>query len=81
MHPLQTEHQGWRVRVIAHSVGRAWSALIEVWPPGSADIAEARVVPFNATLASEKLAQAAGLAAAVRWLDRETKRGERSNTS
>jgi hypothetical protein len=73
MRPLETEHQGWKVRVIAHPVGRAWSALVEVWPPGAAD-ADARVVPFNATLASEKLAQAAGRAAAVRWLDREAKR-------
>jgi hypothetical protein len=76
MRPLETEHQGWKVRVIARPVGRAWSALVEVWPPGAADAAEARVVPFNATLPSEKLAQAAGRAAAVRWLDREAKRGE-----
>jgi len=46
-----------------------------VWPPESADTAEARVVPFSGTLSSEKLAQAAGRAAAVRWLDREAKRG------
>ena len=75
MRPLETEHLGWKVRVIAYPVGRAWSALIEVWPPGSADTVEARVVPFNATLSSEKLAQAAGRAAAMRWLDREAKRG------
>jgi len=76
MRPLETEHQGWKVRVIAHPVGGAWSALIEVWPPGSAETAaEARVVPFSATLSSEKLAQTAGRAAAVRWLDREAKRG------
>jgi hypothetical protein len=74
MRPLETEHQGWKVRVIAHPVGGAWSALVEVWPPESADAAEARVVPFSATLSSEKLAQAAGRAAAVRWLDREAKR-------
>lgn len=74
MRPLETEHQGWKVRVIAYPVGRTWSALVEVSPPGSADTAEARVVPFNATLSSEKLAQAAGRAAAVRWLDREAKR-------
>jgi hypothetical protein len=73
MRPLETEHRGWRVRVIARPVGRAWSALVEVWPPGSADAA-ARVVPFNATLASEKMAREAGRAAAVRWLDREAKR-------
>jgi hypothetical protein len=75
MRPLETEHQGWKVRVIAHPVGRGWSALVEVWPPGSADTDEARVVPFSATLSSEKLAQTAGRAAAVRWLDREAKRG------
>ena len=74
MRPLETEHQGWKVRVIAHPVGGAWSALIEVWPPGSADAGEARLVPFHARLSSERLAQAAGRAAAVRWLDREAKR-------
>jgi hypothetical protein len=73
MRPLQTEHQGWQVRVIAYPVGRAWSALIEVWPQGSADTAERRVVPFNSSLSSEKLAQAAGRAAAIQWLDREAK--------
>ena len=71
MRPLETEHQGWKVRVIAHPVGGAWSALVEVW---QADAAEARVVPFSATLSSEKRAQTAGRAAAVRWLDREAKR-------
>ena len=74
MRPLETEHQSWKIRVIARPVGRAWSALVEVWATGSADAAEARIVPFNATLSSEKLAQAAGLAAAIRWLDREAKR-------
>ena len=74
MRPLETEHRGWKVRVIAHSVGRAWSALVEVWPPGSTEAGEARVVPFSATVSSEKEAQAAGRAAAVRWLDREAKR-------
>ncbi len=33
-------------------------------------------MPFNATLSSEKLAQAAGLAAAIRWLDRDATRSE-----
>ena len=75
MRPLETEHQGWKIRVIARPVGRAWSALVEVWAMGSADATEARIVPFNATLSSEKLAQAAGRAAAIRWLDREAKRG------
>ena len=74
MRPLETEYQGGKIRVIAHPVGRAWSALVEVWAPGSADGAEPRIVPFNATLSSEKLAQTAGHAAAVRWLDREAKR-------
>jgi hypothetical protein len=74
MRPLETEHQGWKIRVIAHPVGRAWSALVEVWAPGSADAAEARIVPFNATLSSEKLAQVAGRTAAIRWLDLEEKR-------
>jgi hypothetical protein len=71
MRPLQTEYQGFKIRVSAHPVGRAWSALVEVWATGSADAAEARIVPFNATLPSEKLAQAAGRAAAIRWLDRK----------
>jgi hypothetical protein len=75
MRPLEAEHQGWKIRVIARPVGRAWSALVEVWATGSAGAAEARIVPFNATLSSEKLAQAAGHAAAIRWLDREAKRG------
>jgi len=76
MRPLEAEHQGWRIRVIAHPVGRGvWSALVEVRAPGSADAAEAQIVPFNATLPSEKLAQAAGRTAAIRWLEREAKRG------
>jgi hypothetical protein len=74
MRPLEIEHQGWKIRVIAHPVGRAWSALVEVWAPGSGAAAEARVVPFNATHASEKLAQAAGRTAALRWVDQEKKR-------
>ena len=75
MRPQETEHRGWKIRVIAHPVGRAWSALVEVWAPGAAQPVEAQVVPFNRTLPSEKLAQAAGRAEAVRWLDRETTRG------
>lgn len=74
MKPLTGEHNGWKIRVIAHPVGRAWSALVEVWAPGAAE-ADAQVVPFSATLGSEKLAQTAGRTAAVRWLDREAKRG------
>ena len=72
MRPLETEHQGWRVRVVAHPVGRVWSALVEVWPP---DGGEAQLVPFSATLGSEKMAQSAGRDAAVRWLDRQVKQG------
>ena len=75
MRPLETEHQGWKVRVIARPVGRGWSARVEVWPAVSADAAEVRVVPFSATLSSEKLAQAAGRDAAIRWLDRAANRG------
>ena len=74
MRPLEAEHRGWKIRVIAHPVGRTWAALVEVWAPGSADGAEAQVVPFNATLPSEKEAQTAGRSAAVRWLDREATR-------
>ena len=54
MRPLETEHKGWRIRVIAHPVGRAWSALVEVWEPEAAETAEARIVPFHQTLPSEK---------------------------
>ena len=74
MRPLVAEHQGWRVRVIAHAVGRGWSALVEVWPPGSAGDAEPQVVPLHGAFAAEKLAQTAGRAAAVRFIDREAKR-------
>jgi hypothetical protein len=73
MRPLEAEHQGFKIRVSAYPVGRAWSALVEVWATESADAAEPRIVPFNAALSSEKLAQAAGRAAAIRWLDREAK--------
>jgi hypothetical protein len=74
MRPLETEHQGWKIRVIAHPVGRGWSALVEVWSTASPDAAEALIVPFNATLSSEKLAQATGRATAIAWLEREAKR-------
>jgi hypothetical protein len=78
MRPLETEHLGWKIRVIAHPVGRGWSALVEIWPTGSsADAAETRVLPFSATLSSEKLAQTTGRATAIRWLDREAKRDSR----
>lgn len=74
MRPLETDYQGRKIRVIAHPAGRGWSALVEVWVPGPGDGEEPQIVPFHATLSSEKLAQAAGRAAAVRWLDREAKR-------
>ena len=74
MRPLQAEHNGWKIRVIARPVGRAWSALVEVWPAAEGDTAEPRLVPFSGTAGSEKQAQAAGREAAVRWLDREAKR-------
>ena len=75
MRPLEAEHRGWKIRVIAHPVGGTWTALVEVRAPGSADGAEAQLVPFSATLPSEKDAQAAGRLAAVRWLDREATSG------
>jgi len=70
MRPLETEHKGWRIRVIAHPVGRAWSALVEVWEPGAPEGAEPRLVPFSQQMPSEKEAQVAGRKAALRWLDR-----------
>ena len=57
--------------MIATPVGRTWSALVEVWEPGAAEGAEPRLVPFSQALPSEKLAQAAGRTAALRWIDRE----------
>jgi hypothetical protein len=74
MRPLETEQHGWKIRVMAYPVGRAWTALVEATAPGAPE-GEARVVPFNATLSSEKLAQAAGREAAIHWVERETKRG------
>ena len=74
MRPLEVEHHGYRIRVNAHPVGRSWSALVEVWPPGAAPDGEAQVIPFHGRLTSEKLAQAAGRAAAILWLDRQAKR-------
>ena len=74
MRPLETEQHGWKIRVMAYPVGRAWTALVEATAPGAPE-GEARVVPFNATLSSEKLAQAAGRDAAIHWVERETKRG------
>ena len=70
MRPLETEHKGWRIRVIAEPVGRGWTALVEAWEPGAAEGAEPRLVPFSQQLQTEKAAQAAGRNAALRWVDR-----------
>lgn len=75
MRPLEAEHRGWKIRVIASSAGRAWSALVEVRAPGSDDAAEPTVVPFSGTHSTEKLAQSAGRDAAMRFIDREEKKG------
>ncbi len=78
MRPLEAEHRGWTIRVIARPVGRGWSALVEVWAPGADAGGEAETVPFNRTLSTEKQAQVAGRDAAIRWLDRRARRGESS---
>jgi hypothetical protein len=70
MRPLEIEHKGWRIRVIAQPVGRGWTALVEAWEPGAAEGTEPRLVPFSQQLPTEKAAQAAGRTAALRWLDR-----------
>lgn len=57
--------------MIATPVGRNWSALVEAWEPGAPDGAEPRLVPFSQALPTEKLAQTAGRAAALRWVDRQ----------
>lgn len=63
--------------MIGTPVGRNWSALVEAWEPGAPEGAEPRLVPFSQALPSEKAAQAAGRAAALRWIDRE---GTRSSS-
>jgi hypothetical protein len=72
MRPLETEYKGWMIRVITRSTGRAWSALVEVWPPGKSDDESAELVPYNATSQNEKAAQEAGRMAAVRFIDAQT---------
>ena len=59
MKPLETEYKGWTIRVITRSTGRAWSALVETWPPGKSGD-------------NEKAAQEAGRMAAVRFIDAKT---------
>ncbi len=74
MRPLETEHQGWRIRITSRPVGRRWSALVEAWPPGKPDDADAaQVVPFSATADSERSALEIGRQAAARWIDRQAK--------
>jgi hypothetical protein len=75
MKPLETEYNGWTIRVITRSTGRAWSALVEVWAPGTSDPKDARLVPFNVTSQSEKAAQETGRIAAVRFVDAQAAKG------
>jgi hypothetical protein len=70
--PLETEYKDWTIRVITRSTGRAWSALVEVWPPGQSGDKAAQLVSYNATSQNEKAAQEGGRIAAVRFIDRET---------
>jgi hypothetical protein len=70
--PLETEYKDWTVRVITRSTGRAWSALVEVWAPGTSGDKAAQLVPYNATSQNEKAAQEAGRQAAVRFIDQKT---------
>ena len=72
MRPLETEYKGWTIRVITRSTGRAWSALVEAWPPGKSGDKSAELVPYNATSQNEKAAQEAGRLAAVRFIDAQT---------
>ena len=72
MRPLETEYKDWTVRVITRSTGRAWSALVEVWAPGTSGDKAAQLVPYNATSQNEKAAQEAGRQAAVRFIDQKT---------
>jgi hypothetical protein len=73
MRPLETEYKEWTIRITTRSTGRAWSALVEVWPPGKSGDANAQLVPYNATSQGEKAAQESGRIAAVRFIDRQTK--------
>ena len=75
MKPLETEYNGWTIRVITRSTGRAWSALVEVWAPGTSEAKDAQLVPFNATSQNEKAAQESGRMAAVRFIDAQAAKG------
>ena len=77
MRPLETEYKGWTIRVITRSTGRAWSALVEAWPPGKSGDDNAALVPYNATSQNEKAAQEAGRMAAVRFIDGKTAKDEK----
>jgi len=77
MRPLETEYKGWTVRVITRSTGRAWSALVEAWPPGKSGDKNAELVPYNATAQNEKAAQEAGRLAAVRFIEAKTATDEK----
>jgi hypothetical protein len=76
--PLETEYKDWTIRVITHSTGRAWSALVEVWPPGKSGDKSAELVPYNATSQNEKAAQEAGRLAAVRFVDAKTAKDDKA---
>ena len=81
MKPLETEYKGWTIRVNTRSTGRAWSALVEAWPPGKSGESgdkNAELVPYNATSQNEKAAQEAGRIAAVRFIDARTAKAEKT---
>ncbi len=80
MRPLETEYKGWTIRVITRSTGRAWSALVEAWPPGRSGDKNAELVPYHATAQNEKAAQEAGRMAAVRFIDSRTASAEKPPT-
>jgi hypothetical protein len=74
MRPLETEHEGWRIRITSRAVGRRWSALVETWPPDKpTDVETAQVVPFNLTADSERSALETGRQAAVKFIDRQVR--------
>jgi len=79
--PLETEYKGWTIRVITRSTGRAWSALVEAWPPGKSGDKNAELVPYNATSQNEKAAQEAGRLAAVRFIDATTAKSDKATKS
>lgn len=81
MRPLETEYKDWRILVTTRPTGRGWSALVEVWAPGEDQKKEGQLVPFNATLQSEKAAQESGRQAAVRFIDHHpVKKGSRASS-